>query len=136
MSEDFTGCKLAYIFEGQLLVYKHDNFSNIPFPGLLDFPGGGREGLESPEECVLRELLEEFSINLPISRLIYKKMVPSHNNDGNSFFFVTKGNQSEINSISFGDEGQYWELMPIEVYLSHPEAIPDLISRLKGYLNQ
>ncbi|MCP8689227.1 NUDIX hydrolase [Marinobacterium sedimentorum] len=136
MEVNFTGCKLAYILKGQLLVYKRDNFSHIPFPGLWDFPGGGREGSESPEECVLRELEEEFSITFPVSRFIYKKMVPSHSNNGNSFFFVAQGEQSEIDAITFGDEGQHWKLMPIEDYLSHPEAIPALISRLNGYLNQ
>jgi 8-oxo-dGTP diphosphatase len=136
MSEDFTGCKLAYIFNDQLLVYKRDNFTNIPFPGLWDFPGGGREGSESPEECVLRELQEEFSIIFPVSRLIYKQEVPNHSNNGSSFFFVAEGYKSEIDSISFGDEGQHWALMPIEDYLSHPEAIPALVARLKGYLGQ
>lgn len=136
MNEDFTGCKLAYIFNSQLLVYKRDNFPEIPFAGLWDFPGGGREGQESPEECVLRELEEEFSITFPLSRLIYKKKVPNHAKNGNSFFFVAHGMQSEIDAISFGDEGQHWKLMPIQEYISHPEAIPALISRLKGYLNQ
>lgn len=136
MSNDFTGCKLAYIFEDALLVYKRDDFSHIPFPGLWDFPGGGREGEESPEACVLRELKEEFDISLPDSRLIYKKIVPNHTNTGNSFFFVACGEQSEIDAISFSDEGQCWEMMPIQTYLSHPDAVPALVSRLERYLNQ
>ena len=134
MSETFTGCKLAYIYEDTLLVYKRDDFREIPFPGLWDFPGGGRENDESPEECVLRELEEEFSMTFPTSRFVYKKKVPNHSNDGSSFFFVVLGEESEINSISFGDEGQYWKLMPIQDYLSHPKAIPALINRLNGYL--
>jgi 8-oxo-dGTP diphosphatase len=134
MSENFTGCKLAYIYNDTLLVYKRDDFQSIPFPGLWDLPGGGREDDESPEECVLRELEEEFSMTFPASRFVYKKKVPNHSNDGNSFFFVALGEESEINSISFGDEGQYWKLMPIQDYLSHPKAIPVLIDRLNGYL--
>lgn len=136
MIEEFTGCKLAYILEDKLLIYKRDNFPGIPFPGKLDFPGGGREGKETPEECVLRELEEEFSITFPLSRLIYKKKVPNHTNNGVSFFFVAQGQQSEVDTISFGDEGQHWKLMHIEEYLRHPEAIPALIERLKDYLNQ
>jgi 8-oxo-dGTP diphosphatase len=135
MSDDFVGCKLAYIINDELLVYKRDDFSEIPFPGLWDFPGGGREGDESPEECVLRELDEEFSITFPASRFIYKKKVPSHTNIGESFFFVAYGLASEVAAISFGSEGQYWKLMSVKEYLSHPKAIPVLINRLNGYLN-
>ena len=136
MNKDFTGCKLAYIYKDQLLVYKRDDIPDIPFPGLWDFPGGGREGKESPEECVVRELEEEFSITFPFSRLIYKKEVANHTNTGSSFFFVADGKGSEISAISFGEEGQCWRLMPIDDYLSHPKAIPVLISRLKGYLER
>ena len=135
MSDDFVGCKLAYIINDELLVYKRDDFTEIPFPGLWDFPGGGREGDESPEECVLRELEEEFSITFSVSRFIYKKMVASHTNVGYSFFFVAHGLESEVAAISFGNEGQYWKLMPIKEYLSHPKAIPALINRLNGYLS-
>lgn len=135
MSEEFTGCKLAYIFNGQLLIYKRDNFLYIPFPDLWDFPGGGREGRETPEECVLRELNEEFGIALPESRLVFKIKVPDYLNTGHSFFFVAEGRQVEIDSILFGSEGQYWQLMEIAEYLAHPQAIPVLKTRLLGFLN-
>lgn len=135
MLEEFTGCKLAYIFNSQLLVYKRDDFAHIPFPDLWDFPGGGRDGNETPEACVLRELNEEVAIALPASRLIYKKKVPDYLNTGNSFFFVADGQQAEIDAIVFGSEGQYWQLMAIDEYLSHPQAIPVLITRLRGFLN-
>lgn len=135
MSEEFTGCKLAYIFNGQLLVYKRDNFEHIPFPDLWDFPGGGREGNESPEECVLRELNEEFGLLLPESRLVFKKKVPDYLNTGNSFFFVAEGLQREIDGITFGSEGQCWQLMGIAEYMAHPQAIPLLKTRLLGFFN-
>ena len=136
MHDEFTGCKLAYIFEEKLLVYKRDDLPGIPFPGLWDFPGGGREGSESAEECVLRELKEEFSISFPVSRFVYKRKVPSHSNNGNAYFFVALGKQCEIDAISFGDEGQYWSLMPVQEYMLHSDGIPALKSRLERYLNQ
>ena len=134
MSDEFTGCKLAYILSDSLLVYKRDKAPEIPFPGLWDFPGGGREGDESSEECVLRELKEEFSISLPVSRLSYKKKIINQSGNGCTFFFVTQGEDAEISNILLGDEGQYWKLVPVQEYLSHPKAIPALISRLKSYL--
>lgn len=135
MSEEFTGCKLAYIFNGKLLVYRRDNFAHIPFPDLWDFPGGGREGNETPEECVLRELKEEFEISLPESRLVFKKKGPDYLNTGNSFFFVAEGQQDEIDRIVFGSEGQCWQLMGIDEYMTHHQAIPILKARLLGFLN-
>jgi len=134
VSDEFTGCKLAYIVNGQLLVYKRDDFPHILFPGLWDFPGGGREGNETPEQCVLRELNEEFGLSLPESRLVFKKKVPDYLNTGNSFFFVADGQQTEIEAIVFGNEGQCWQLMGIDEYLVHPQAIPLLINRLLGFL--
>jgi 8-oxo-dGTP diphosphatase len=136
LSEEFTGCKLAYIFNGQLLVYKRDNFAHIPFPDLWDFPGGGREGNETPEACVLRELSEEFGLSLDVSRLVFKKKVPDYLNTGNSFFFVAEGQKDEVDGIVFGSEGQCWQLMGIDEYLVHPQAIPLLKIRLLGFLNQ
>ena len=134
MSECFTGCKLAYILDGSLLVYLRDDIASIPFPGLWDFPGGGREGDESPEECVLRELEEEFSFTFSVSRFRYKKKVVNHSNDGSSYFFVLEGREDEVQGIQFGEEGQYWKLMPIDEYLDHAKAIPVIIERLEGYL--
>lgn len=133
-ASEFTGCKLAYILDGKLLVYKRDDRPDIPFPNQWDFPGGGREGDESPEACVLRELMEEFSMALPESRLIYKQQGPDYNEISESFFFVVEGRQSEIDNIAFGDEGQYWEMMAVDQYMSHPESIAFLKARLSVYL--
>lgn len=136
MPTDFTGCKLAYIVDNKLLVYLRDNVAHIPFPGMWDFPGGGRDGDETPEECVLRELREEFGIELDASRLVYKQRVMNHTNTGYSFFFVAEGNAAEIKAIVFGSEGQYWQLMDIQEFLDHPLVSPVLKPRLDSYLNR
>ena len=135
MPANFTACKLAYILNGQLLVYLRDDFAHIPFPNMWDFPGGVREGDEAPEQCVLRELFEEFGIQLDESRLIYKKIGVNFNNTGNSYFFVAIGTQEEVDSIIFSDEGQYWQLMDIAEFLAHPAAIDRLKNRLQDFLS-
>jgi 8-oxo-dGTP diphosphatase len=61
-SAPFVGCKLALLDGERVLVYTRDDRPDIQFPGMLDLPGGGREGNESPEDCVLRELEEEFGL--------------------------------------------------------------------------
>jgi 8-oxo-dGTP diphosphatase len=136
MTEEFTACKLAYIIDDKLLVYLRDDFAHIPFPGMWDFPGGLRERVETPEQCVLRELEEEFAIRLAESRLIYKKVDVNYNNTGNSYFFVAKGEQEEVDAIIFSDEGQHWQLMNIAEFLEHPLAIDRLKNRLRDFLNR
>jgi 8-oxo-dGTP diphosphatase len=135
MTEKFTACKLAYIIDNKLLVYLRDDFAHIPFPNMWDFPGGVREGDETPEQCVLRELEEEFGIKLEESRLIYKKIGVNFNNTGNSYLFVAEGKCEEVDAIIFSDEGQYWQLMDITEFLEHPSAIGRLKTRLQDFLN-
>lgn len=130
MKNNFTGCKLAYFYNGKLLVYRRDNNPDIPFPNQWDFPGGGREGDESPEECVLRELQEEFGIELPAARLVYRQQVVNHLQNGLSWIFVVLGNEDELNAIHFGNEGQYWQLMDTATFLHDPDAMLVLKIRL------
>lgn len=44
----FSGAKIALLCDGQLLTYQRDDKPGIPWPGLWDLPGGGRESDESP----------------------------------------------------------------------------------------
>lgn len=133
--EDFHGAKLALVFDDKVLVYMRDDFDHIPFPGCWDFPGGGREGNETPEECVLRELNEEFDLRISASRLSHKLRVQSLDRKGCSYFFVAKGFDSEVGSIVFGDEGHSWQFMEISEFLGHPKAVPGLVARLRIYLD-
>ena len=136
--EAFTGCKLAYFVGGKLLVYRRDEYPNLIHAGLWDCPGGGREGQESPESCVLRELKEEFGLDIPYSRLIYKARHSNYALTGNAYFFAVQGKLSEIAAIRFGEEGQYWQLMDIGVFLESNDAIETLKQRLRtclSYLN-
>ncbi|KYH32059.1 nucleoside triphosphate pyrophosphohydrolase [Clostridium tepidiprofundi DSM 19306] len=36
------------------------------------FPGGGVEGEETPEECIVREAFEELSINVKVDKELYR----------------------------------------------------------------
>ncbi len=134
-TEAFRGAKLALIKDDQLVIYRRDQKEGIPFPGLLDMPGGGREGEESPEQCVLRELQEEFGLLLSESRLSYRRRYINTDGVTSSYFFAGRVSEQEVKAIEFGTEGQYWEMMAIGVYLEHPEGIPLLQSRLKDYLS-
>src|SRR5690606_34782771 len=46
-SEAFSGAKIALVCGGRLVTYQRDAKPSIPWPGLWDLPGGGREGVET-----------------------------------------------------------------------------------------
>ncbi len=48
----------------QVLLVLRDNIPTITYPGLWDVPGGHIENNETPEECIVREMLEEIEVNV------------------------------------------------------------------------
>lgn len=132
---DFHGAKVALISEQHVLTLLRDDIPSIPFPDMWDFPGGGREGDETPQDCVLRELQEEFGLHLSSDDLIY-----GAHRDGvleaqaRIWFFGAVVQGFDPAQVRFGDEGQKWEMMPIKTYLSHAKAITHLQDGLRGFL--
>jgi len=132
----FTGSKIAIFFEQQLLIYKRDYSPGIPFQGMWDFPGGGREQEETPMECALRELEEEFALKLSHDRVGWIRYYPGHSNGSLvNYFMVARINSLELAAINFGDEGEYWKLMDIDEFLMREDAVPHLKVRLQNYLD-
>lgn len=132
---DFTGCKIALFCGDKLLTILRDNKSDIPYPNTWELPGGGREGDESPFECVAREVYEELGIHLTEDCLLWSKVYPSMLFEGKeSVFLVGKLAQEQFDKIVFGDEGQGYKLMSIEEFLSSDKVVPQLQDRLKDYL--
>jgi len=133
---NFSGTKIALLFGSELVVYLRDQKDGIPFPGMWDLPGGGREGDENPVECVLREVFEEFRITIPTEKVInltkYKSGTPG---GPDTYFCAASITQAEIDNIEFGEEGQRWLMMPIAEFLAHDQAIPHLKLRLQAALD-
>lgn len=127
---DFTGAKAALFCGAAILSYLRDEKPGLRWPGFWDLPGGGREGDEGPEECLLRELHEEFGLQLLPDRLVWRRVFPSMVEPGRrSVFFGGWLTRADVDRIRFGDEGQRWELMPVVGFLSHARAVPDLQHR-------
>lgn len=132
---DFTGCKIALFCEDRILTILRDDKSNIPYPNTWELPGGGREGDESPFECVAREVYEELGIHLTGDCLLWSKVYPSMLFEGKeSVFLVGKLRKEQYDKIVFGDEGQGYKLMSIDEFLSSDKVVPQLQDRLKDYL--
>jgi 8-oxo-dGTP diphosphatase len=128
---DFVGAKAAFFCGGSVLTYLRDDCHGLSWAGHWDLPGGGREGDEGPEACLLRELEEEFGLRLPPERLEWRRVFPSMlDASRDSVFFAGHLTRAEIGAIRFGDEGQGWELMPVSAFLGHGRAVPEMQRRV------
>ncbi|MBE3637858.1 NUDIX hydrolase [Mangrovicoccus algicola] len=132
---EFAGAKLALFIGDRLLVCLRDDIATIPFPGQWDFPGGGREGRESPEATALRETREEFGLVLDPGDLARPLAHRSHEQGWLNWFFVAHLPATAEAAIRFGDEGQCWRLIPPRAYLRNPRRIPHLAALLADYLD-
>ena len=134
---DFTGCKIALFCGDKLLTILRDDKASIPWPNMWELPGGGREGDESPFECVAREVDEELGVYLTEDCLLWSKVYPSMLYEGrHSVFMVGQLRQEQFDNIIFGDEGQAYKLMSIEEFLNSKQAVPQLQGRLRDYLKE
>lgn len=127
---DFVGCKAALFCGSKVLTYLRDDKPGLPWPARWDLPGGGREAAETPETCMLRELEEEFGLVLPPDRLLWQSRFPAMiDADLVSYFFAGRISPTDIAAIRFGDEGQFWQMMDLPEFLSHPKGIAALQHR-------
>ena len=134
---DFQGCKIALICGDKVLTILRDDKDDIPCPNMWELPGGGREGDESPFECAAREVHEELGIHLTEDCLIWAKVYPSMLfADKQSVFLVGQLTQNQFDSIVFGDEGQGYQLMNVEEFLSSSQVVPQLQDRVRDYFNK
>jgi 8-oxo-dGTP diphosphatase len=135
MTEAFCGTKAALFYQDSLLVYLRDDKPGLPFAACWDFPGGGREGQESPFACLQRETREEFGILLQPAQIIWQRRYPSwHQVGAHSVFMVGKLAAAQAEAIQFGEEGQCWGWMSTTDYLAQIAAVPYLQQRLQDYL--
>lgn len=132
-NREFQGAKLALFIGEALLVIQRDEKPGLPWPGYLDLPGGGREGGESPESCILRETHEEVGLLISHNQLIWKRFYPD--DPVPAWFFVAHLPQGAEVGIRFGPEGQGWCLMAPEAYIASDRAVPHFRLRVQDYLN-
>ncbi len=135
---EFTGCKIALICDGQILTILRDDKEDIPWPNMWELPGGGREGNETPFECVAREIYEELSIQLSKADVIWSFRLYPSMLDGNkkSVFLVGRLTQEQFESIIFGDEGQGYKLVSFEEFLTSDRVVPQLQERVREYVEK
>ena len=134
-SPDFHGVKIALFSGADILVYRRDRKPGLRHAGCWDLPGGGREGAETPDECVLREVEEEFGIRLDPAAIAHRRSLPSRDFPGHvGWFMVGTITAPEIASIRFGSEGEEWRMMPAVAFVADDESVFYLRDRLADYL--
>lgn len=130
---NFSGAKLILFIGEQLLVIRRDHSKGIPWPGYLDWPGGGREDGEAPETCALRETREEVGLMIDPAEIVWRN---SHQRPhGRVWFFVAHMPAKAAADIVFGDEGLGWGLIEPSEFLSRSDAIPHFRDQLARYLD-
>lgn len=95
-----------------------------PIGDYYTFPGGGREGNESFEDGVKREIKEEFGIDVEVQELLYEKT----NTDANQrskkeYFYLCKyvgGEFGTGDGPEFSDNPQY---------VDRGKYIPEIVNR-------
>lgn len=134
-TEAFHGAKLALLVGDRLVSILRDKDPEIPYPDMWDLPGGGRDGTESPEACVLRELDEELSLTLTEADLGWKrKYVSDLDGQSATWFFVAEVPGLDINRIRLGAEGQAWRMWDVARFLRMNNVVPMMQTRLSDYL--
>ena len=129
----FRGAKLLLFLGGRLVVLRRDQRSDIPWPGYLDFPGGGREDGETAVACALRETREEIGLRVPSEALIWRHR--SLRDGGINWFFAAELGPQYAARIRLGEEGSGWALMAPEEFLGRADAIPHFRDILRLYLD-
>jgi 8-oxo-dGTP diphosphatase len=132
---NFHGAKVALLCEGRLLMHLRDNKPGLFNANMWDFPGGGRESEETPQECVIREVKEEFEIELSPQSFLWEKEYPAQKDPNQkAYFMVAEISKEQVEKIKL-NEGQEWALFNKEDFFQRDDVIDALKNRFKDYLD-
>jgi 8-oxo-dGTP diphosphatase len=132
-SADFSGAKLAILSAGHVLAFLRDDRADIPFPGLWDLPGGGREAGETPVDTALRECWEEAGLRLRAEEVVWQQAFAGPSLPI-TWFLVAEPGWLCLPPPRLGDEGQEIRWMKVDDFLARQDAISHMQDRLSQYL--
>ncbi len=133
----FSGAKIAVLMGGQVLVFHRDDLPELPFAGLWDLPGGARDGEESPEDCALRETLEETGLVVNPAWIVWRREYANQRPGRKPvWMLVAEVPEGVLGEPVLGDEGQEVAWMPVGEFLRRGDSIPHLQAQLGDYLRE
>ena len=131
----FSGAKVAVLVRGQVLALLRDDTPGLPYPGMWDLPGGGRELRETPVECAMRETFEETGLRINPGCVVWERAYArAHPGLSPTWFMVAEPGWLALPPLRLGDEGQEVRWMPLHDYLTLSGAIVHLQDRLRDFL--
>lgn len=131
----FSGTKVALLLDNQVVTILRDDKPNIPYPNMWDFPGGEREIGETPFACLKREVWEELGLVIRQKDILWAKAYQGIVQPQLlSVFMVATITRRDFEKIVFGDDGQAYQLMEVDVFLASDRVIPQLKARLYDFL--
>lgn len=130
----FSGAKLLLFIGDRILILQRDYSPGIPWPGYLDFPGGGRDGGESPQTCAARETFEEVGLHIPADQMRLAHLRWRYPKC--DWFFAAHLPGKVATQVVFGDEGLGWSLMDPAHAARDARMIPHFGAILSRYLDR
>lgn len=133
MEDAFHGAKLVLTLGADLVVLRRDATPGLEFAGMLDLPGGARQGSETPRACALRETAEETGLSLQDDDI--SGAMARQDGRGVAWFFRVALPAERRADLRKGLEGQGLYLMAPETFVSSDEAIPhfrQVVARMLG----
>ena len=122
------------LYDDKLLMQLRDNKPGLFNANMWDFAGGGREGDETPQECAIREVREEFEIELNPEDFVWKKDYPAQKDPNQrAIFMVAEVSREDIENIRL-NEGQEWKLFDQGEFFERDDVIEALKERFSDYL--
>lgn len=132
--QEFSGAKGLVMLGENTIVYRRS--SDAPqAQNLIDLPGGGREGSESPYQTFAREVKEEFGLIIGPKDIIYGRRYQGKQNQGHfGYHLVAQLPASTESQIHYGNEGVGYTLMSLNDYLNRADAWAVYQERTRDYL--
>ncbi|MFA7077797.1 MAG: (deoxy)nucleoside triphosphate pyrophosphohydrolase [Syntrophomonas sp.] len=100
--DEVTDVVAAILFKGNQVLIAQRAHSD-PLAGLWEFPGGKIEAGESPEESLIREMQEEFCIDLEVGQLLASSIYPYDKGTIRLLAYICKYTGGDIHATVHND---------------------------------